>query len=419
MADNPPTALEFDHHSAEHAADPYGSLSRVREKCPFAYSSTYGGFWMATGWEQVKRVAADPGSFSSGAAGDGTSATHIPRDPMLLLLPPLELEPPEFVAYRRLVSPYMSPRAIADMENGIHYWVDWFIDRTIERGSMSVPTEFATPVPSSITIDWIGLAPEEWQFYWSARHNPDMDQRRADFYKLYDRLRGEILARRESPRHDVLSVIANGEVNGGLIEVERAMGLAEMLIAGGTETTGDLFAGALVHLDRQREFHQRMLEDDGFMRTATEEYLRVVTPTLANGRVAKCPVQMDGQTINDGDQMMLGWASANRDPAVFDAPDEVRLDRWPNRHLSFGIGPHRCLGSNMARAMFRVMTRRLIERMPDFHIVAAEPGDRAVFASFAKLEIEFTPGPRVLPDTPPAQQFTTIFAAGDGSAEDA
>jgi cytochrome P450 len=166
----------------------------------------------------------------------------------------------------------------------------------------------------------------------------------------------------------------------------------------------------VLHLAEHPEVHARLLEDDAFMRTATEEYLRLATPVLSIGRVAKEPASVGGQTIAAGEPVLLCWAAANRDPAIFDDPDDVQLERWPNRHLAFGVGPHRCIGSNLGRAMFRVMTRRLLTRMPDFRVVAAEPEeDRSVHAGFRRLEIEFTPGPKVLPDATPAPQFQAAY----------
>jgi cytochrome P450 len=403
--------IDLDHWSAEHAADPYASLGAIRDRCPFAHSSTHGGFWIASDWEHVVRVASDAVTFSA-LKPDGISATHIPNERSPVIMAPLEIDPPDYVPYRRLVEPHMSPSATELMEAGIHYWVDLFIDRVIESGSMNVPTEYGTPVPSSITIDWIGLPAEDWRFYWSARHNPDPVQKRQDFDQLLVHLREEILARREAPRGDLLSVIANAVIDGEPIDVGIAIGLTEFLIAGGTETTGDLFATAILHMAENPAVHRRLIEDDRFMRTATEEYLRMTTPTMANGRFAKCPVEVDGHLVEAGDQIMLAWAAANRDPKVFENPEATDLERWPNRHLAFGVGPHRCLGSNLGRAMFRIMTRRLLQRMPDFRVVEAVPmSPRPMFAGYATLRIEFTPAERVLPEGPPKPQFETAYAA--------
>ena len=401
--------IDLDHWSEEHAADPYASLGAVRERQPFAYSSLYGGFWIASDWDHVVRVASEADTFSA-LRPDGVSATHIPNEPSPVIMAPLEIDPPDYVPYRRLVERHMSPKATEEMEDGIHYWVDLFLDRVIESGTMDVPNDYGTPVPSSITIDWIGLPAEDWRFYWSARHNPDKEQKRKDFDALLVQLREAILERREAPREDLLSVIANAVIDGELIDIDRAIGLTEFLIAGGTETTGDLFSNAILHMAQHPEVHRRLLDDDRFMRTATEEYLRMATPTMANGRVAKCPVHVDGHAVEEGDQIMLAWAAANRDPKVFENPEEIDLERWPNRHLAFGVGPHRCLGSNLGRAMFRVMTRRLLQRMPDFRVVDVVPvTPRPMFAGYAKLQIEFTPGPRVLPDGPITPQFATSY----------
>lgn len=420
------TEIDLDHHTGEHADDPFASFSRVREQCPVAHSPHYGGFWAVTGWQAATEVGQDPKTYSSAIQPDGRRALHIPTTgARAVAQPPLELEPPEFVAYRRLLDPFCSPRALAEMEDGIHYWADYFLDRVIESGSMSVVSDFATAVPSTITIDWLGLPPGDWHFYWEAmdvEHHakpgtPEADLAHRLMTELTDRLREEIRDRVASPRDDLLSVIANGIVNGAPMTEDRALGTTMLLIAGGTATTADLFAHALLHLDTHRDVHARLLEDDRFMRTATEEYLRISTPVLAIGRIATADVELGGQQIRAGEHVLNCWAGANRDPAVFEDPDEVRLERWPNRHLSFGVGPHRCIGSNLGRAMFRVMTRRFLERLPDFRVTSSERVDnRSLFSGFARIDVAFTPGAKVLPEAPPAAQFHAAYAEGAAEA---
>jgi cytochrome P450 len=406
--------VDFDHHSSEHAADPFGSFRELREQCPVAYSERHGGFWVVTGWEDVTEVGQDPASFSSALQPDGRRAIHVPSDVSRVARPPLEIDPPEFVGYRRLLEPHCTPKAIDAMEPGIRFWADYFIDRFIEQGEVDIVGAFATAVPSTVTIDWLGLPPEDWRLYWEvmdAMHHVTAgtaafelaDAGRAEMER---RIESEILARRREPRPDLLSAIANDPVNGAPLPTDLAVGTALLLMAGGTGTTADLFAHAVVDLAGRRDVHAALLEDDRFMRTATEEYLRVSTPVLAIGRMAAADTELRGCPVAKGDSVLLAWGAANRDPEVFPDPDEIVLDRWPNRHLAFGVGPHRCVGSNLGRSLFKVMLRRFLDRVPDFRVVGTAPiANRHLFNSYASVELAFTPGAPVLAGRAAAPQF--------------
>lgn len=404
---------DFDHHSPEHGLDPWRSFDALRQRCPVAYSEQHGGYWVVTGWDEVAQVARNPETFSSAVQPEGRSI-HIPTDGVRAPRPPLELDPPEFVAYRRLLDPYCSPKAIEEMEPGIAFWADYFIDRFIEDGSVNVVAAFGTAVPSAVTIDWLGLPPESWHFYWEsmdALHHvrPGTEeaaraQRGLD--ELIRVLEEEIEARRAAPRGDLLSAIANAEVNGAPMTLERAVGTTLLLIAGGTGTTADLFSHALVDLSDRRDVHRALLEDDRLMRTATEEYLRVSTPVLSIGRFAAADAEIGGCPVAKGDHVLIAWGAANRDPAVFEDPGTVVLDRWPNHHLSFGLGPHRCVGSNLGRTLFKIMVRRFLERAPDFRVTDCAPiENRSLFSSLARVEVEFTPGERLQAEATPTPQF--------------
>jgi cytochrome P450 len=131
------------------------------------------------------------------------------------------------------------------------------------------------------------------------------------------------------------------------------------------------------------------------MRTATEELVRRATPVTTIGRIATEGCEFGSQQIASGDPVLLGWVAANHDPAAFENSDETNLTRWPNRHLSFGLGPHRCIGSNVARAMFRIATRAILRRMPDFRVTEhAVATDRSTHNAFTYVDVEFTPGAR-------------------------
>ncbi len=143
------------------------------------------------------------------------------------------------------------------------------------------------------------------------------------------------------------------------------LGVVGLLVGGGFDTTTALTAHALEWLSEHPEQRERLIEEyDTLVDSATEEFLRFYTPAQGDGRTISQDVEIDGVQFKEGDRVWLSWAMANRDPEVFDDPNEIVLDRTGNRHASFGLGIHRCIGSNVARAVFKTMLRHVLERMP-------------------------------------------------------
>ncbi len=140
------------------------------------------------------------------------------------------------------------------------------------------------------------------------------------------------------------------------------------LVAGGLDTTSSLTAFALHHLDGDHETRRRLIEDADLQATATEEFLRYFSVNETLTRTVVADTQLDGQRLRRGDFLLLSWLSANFDERVFDNAAELVLDRAPNPHVAFGIGPHRCIGMHLARALFRIMFREVLERIPDYRV---------------------------------------------------
>jgi cytochrome P450 len=414
MNDREQTVVDFDHHSAEHAADPVASFRRARERCPVAWSENHGGFWVLSGYHEVCSAAKDASVYSSAYQEGVGHIINIPARDDGLVMPPLELDPPAFAPYRQLFHPYLTAAAVRHMAAGIQFWCDYFLDAVIETGQMELIADYATPVPSTVTIDWLGLPPADWNAYAEAFHlriksyPGSADARRAETLSVAVRARVDeaLRRRREHSEADILSVLAQGEANGAAIPHDLALGTAMLVISGGVNTTAVLAAHTLCYLDRHRDVHEQLLVDDRLMRTTTEEMLRHSCPILAIGRRAADDTELGGQQIRAGDNVMLGWVAGNHDAERFDAPDEIQLDRWPNPHLAFGLGPHRCIGSNLARAMFSTMIRTLLRRVPDYRVTSAVPLDaRPIDNAFKRVDIEFTPGPRVLSTPELTRQF--------------
>jgi cytochrome P450 len=408
--------VEFDHHSPEHASDPLGSFARVESKCPVAWSESHGGYWILTDYDAVAAAARDAITFSSAYSEEYGHPIFIPSPDDPFVLAPLELDPPDFAPYRRFLHPFLTQAAVRGLESGLQYWVDFFLDQVIESGRMELVEQFATPVPSTITIDWLGLKPTDWPLYAETVHlqmksRPGTEERRradAGYLELVARVDAAIRDRRRHPQPDIITLLANAKINGEPVPHELALGTLLLTINGGVNTTAVLVSHALIYLSEHRGLFDKLLQDDRFMRTSTEELLRHYCPILSIGRQASRSTELHDQHIEARDHVLLAWAAANHDAAKFEDPYELRLDRWPNPHLAFGLGPHRCIGSNLARAMFANMLRAFLKRVPDFRITNVTARDnRSIDNAFEAIDIEFTPGSRVLPQAEPSPQFRT------------
>jgi cytochrome P450 len=199
----------------------------------------------------------------------------------------------------------------------------------------------------------------------------------------------------------VISYLVQQEVDGRPITLDEVFSMVDLLIAGGTVTTANLVSQSLVWLYQHQDVRQRLIAQPELMDRAVEEFLRVFAPSQALARTIVKDVDFHGCPMRAGDRALLAWASANRDEAGgFEAPDEVDIERWPNRHTSFGIGVHRCAGSHLGRAMGRRLLTEVLTRMPDYVIdldgvvpYAAQGAN----SGYTRVPATFTPGPRRLP----------------------
>ncbi|HJX43841.1 MAG TPA: cytochrome P450 [Geodermatophilus sp.] len=401
--------VHFDHHSQEHAEDTVGAYRELRQTHPVAWSELYGGFWVLTDYESVFEAARDDDVFSSQRldqyGGPGLSVV-IPKTPMHKHIP-IELDPPEFRSYRKVVNPIASPAAVAKVEDMIVKWTTWFVDELIESGEADLAQVIG--VPAICTIDWLGLPVEDWQIY-ARSHQATLAEptdspvyRRAvevDLPYCSEQMRRTIAARAAEPQDDVISYLVQQEVDDRPITEEEVFSIVELLVSGGVGTTASLVSQALVWLYEHPDVRQELIDDPSLLDRAIEEFLRYFSPTQALARTVLRETEFHGCPMHVGDRALLAWSSANRDPAQFTDPDGVDIHRWPNRHLAFGVGVHRCAGSHFGKRMAKEMLAQVLERMPDY-VVGLSGLKRyprqGVNKGWQRIPATFTPGARRLP----------------------
>jgi cytochrome P450 len=391
--------VDFDHHSPRFAEDPWSVCKDLRERCPVAHSDAHGGYWVLSKYEDIKGVALDNDTFSS------ADSIVIPPKLNLQRSIPIELDPPLFQEYRRVMQPRFAPAAIKRLEPAIEDFTQRCIDDVIESGECDLVHDLADPVPAMTTLEMLGVPVSDWRSFSEPLHATVF--LRQDHPLRKDALNGvrrirQVLAeavadRRANPRDDMISYLTQAHVNGEPISDLDVLEMVTLTIQGGFDTTGSAISNALLYLDTNPGARARLRADPNLLPAAVEEFLRYEAPQFALARTATRDVEIGGQMIRKGEKLLLVWASGNRDADVFPDPDDVILDRFPNRHMTFGLGAHRCLGSTLARRTTQICVRAVLDRLPDYRIdhanVVRADTVGVVYGKFS-VPATFTPGRR-------------------------
>lgn len=321
---------------------------------------------------------------------------------------PLQIDPPDHAKYRRILDPLFTPREMARREPQVAALVNKMIDRFAGRGECDFHDEFAVPLPCTVFLQLLGLPLEDLDKFLEWKDGvirpegaTDWDERHAASapvaQQIYDYFEKAIDDHISRPRDDVLSaMIATHfkEEGGGALSREELLDICFLFLIAGLDTVTDSLDCFFVYLARHPEHRHQLVEQPDILPHAIEELLRWETPVPGVARVAMQDIEIGGCPITKGERVSPLLGAANTDPAEFPDPELVDFARSPNRHRAFGGGPHRCLGSHLARMELRVALREFHRRIPDYEI---PPG----------TEIKYLPALRsveALPLTFPAAQ---------------
>jgi cytochrome P450 len=407
MTDGSRPCIDFDPHSLAYARDPVGTLREIRAKCPVAYSEAYGGFWLVTRYEDVRRVAHDTGTFSSrhDIPNDGKSFTGAFIPAQEARFGPVEMDPPQLTQFRRLLNPLFSKRAAERYRPRIIEFVTGFLDERIESGEIDFVTDLTNPLPATVTLELLGLPVRDSPSYAIPYHNmvacPPGSPEYAAALDGVQRCMGEIVAavadRRANPREDLITLLATAELDGRPIDDELVIETISLLLAAGLDTTTGALTNALFHLAEHPDLRASLQEDTDRIPPFIEETLRYYSPTQGLARTATREVEMCGQRIGAGDRILNSWAGANHDDAEFPDPDSFVPDRSPNRHLAFGGGAHTCLGAPLARLQMAIAVEQVLRRMPDYTVASDIERYETIGTvnGWHRMPATFTPGQRL------------------------
>lgn len=403
---------DFDRHAADYRDRFLDVTEEMQSKCPMAWSDTHGGHWVAAGSRQVFDLAR-----SADVSNDhdlhnerkGYKGIAIPTMERASGVRGgiLEMDDPEHHEFRALLNPYLSPAAVERWIPFVDEVVRAAIDEKIESGKIDFVDDLANIVPAVLTLAMMGIPIEKWVIYNEPVHaavytppdSPDIPRIGEMHRAMGLDLLMNLLEIRENPRPGLINAIANVEVLGEKPDDMELLGILSLLIGGGFDTTTALTAHSLEWLGLNPDERTRLSEErDTLLNPATEEFLRYFTPAPGNGRTFADDYELDGTEFKEGDRLWLSWAMANRDPELFDDPNNIDLERRGNRHFSFGLGIHRCVGSNMARMVFKRMLLAVLDRMPDYTVDVegtVHYDTIGVIQGMRHLPATFTPGPRL------------------------
>ena len=382
-----------------YAREPLPHYAWMRENRP-VYHDEANDVWALTLYEDVSFASKTPQLFCS-ARG---MRPHM-EEPIVPSM--INMDDPRHRQRRALVNTGFTPRRISELEAKIRGVCGELIDAVSGRGECDFVRDIAAPLPMAMIGDMLGVAPEDRDklLRWSddlllgttSTPTPEMTERtRIAGLEYAEYTLDVVRQRRENPTDDLMSALVQAEVNGEKLDDEALIHESMLILIGGDETTRHVISGGMEALIRHPEQRRKLLEDPRKIPRAVEELLRWVTPIHNMSRTTARDVEVRGQVIPEGSSVLLVYPSANRDASVFEAPDELDVERQPNFHLAFGgNGPHFCLGAALARLELRVMFEELLRRLPDLHLANDDPLPLRASNFIVGIEampVEFAPG---------------------------
>ena len=386
----------FDHFDPEFEANLFAVADELRTRCPVAHSDAHGGFWTLSRYRDVQE------GFGNEQLYSAVPTVTIPVNLAAVPIIPLQCERGLHRDFRRLLDPYFRAGAVPRYEDGIRQITTELMDDFIERGRCEFVSEFARKLPGALVFRLLLGLPETetdeaFRLTLAIMHSlgtPEAAHVHADFMSLI----GRMLERRrvDPPRGDVIDALLAGQVEGRPLTEDEVRRCLLQLIAAGLDTTAHALGTMLITLTRRPDLRTRLEADPHSLPRAIEELLRWEPPAGGLVRTAVEDVGFDGNTIPRGAPVLLLVAAANRDPEEFQRAGEIDFDRDQIRHLSFGYGPHYCVGVHLARLELKVALEELLDRLKDVRILD-DPikYDSGTSRGPAELNIEFAPGRRV------------------------
>ena len=395
MTGRPPVAdwaSDFDHADPRWTEDPYPIMAELRTRCPIAHSARYGGLHAPMRYADVRAVAYDTDHFSS----KGAVVRENPPS-VALPSPPITSDPPHHKPSRMLLLPAFTPQKIAKLVPDTRRICSELLDGLAGRSEADAAIDYAQHIPVKVIARMLGIPEAEGDRFRAWIHvfiedtiiddGTSADRLVATAREMNAFFSHYVELRRKDPQDDLISFLLEAQHNGAPLTERHFYGTLQLLLIAGIDTTWSAIGASLLHLATHHEDRDRLATAPELMSTAVEELLRAYAPVTMARRV-KADTEVAGCPMKTGEWVVLSFPAANRDPTVFPDPDTVVLDREDNRHAAFGLGIHRCIGSNLARMEITVALEEWLKRFPRFTL---EPDARI---AWSKGPVR---GPRTVP----------------------
>jgi cytochrome P450 len=371
---------DFDIFDLGFVRDPFTTMDEIRESgCPIAHTERWGGSWFPTRYDDVVAMAQEHDLFTSREIIVVPPADPSNEGPYAdVAAPPITSDPPEHHWHRRLILPFFSPQSVATFEDGTRELCNRLIDGFIESGQADAAADYAQQIPVRVIAAMLGVPADLSDTFtgWvrgvleTGLTNPEVRlEARLNILRYFE---AQIADRKESPReNDLITTLLNAEVDGERVPESYVLGVCNLMLVAGVDTTWSAIGASLWHLAQHPEHCRQLVENPDLWSSAIEELLRAYAP-VTMARIVDHDIEFQGCPMHAGDRVLMSFPAANRDPRQFENPDEVILDRERNRHVAFGAGIHRCAGSNLARLELRVALQTWLSRIPEFSLVDPE-----------------------------------------------
>lgn len=363
----------FDHHSREFAYNRSQILKQLRETTPIAYTESYGGHWVVSSHALARQVLDHPELFSSEKLPDGTLGVTIPSvGPRLL---PAECDAPVHTKLRKLISPAYNPKSVKTLEPVIQEIVKKLVDDLVQKRDFDIVADVADVLPPLLGLKHLGFPEEQRQAMVDAvkvalSTTAGSDKAAQAFGNMCQQMMAFALSRRQSPKEDLMSVLAQSK--DPELDDSELMWMGITLFVGGFKNPGAHISNMLLHLGQDRALRQRLRDDRSLIPKATEEFLRFYTAGVSVARTVTQDTELGGVSLTQGDRVLVVLPGANHDEAIFKNAETFDIDRENNaQHIAFGGGPHFCAGFRLANVMFEILLNEILDRIPDY-VVHAE-----------------------------------------------
>jgi len=390
-------AEDFEIFDRDFVRDPYPIWGGLREQgCPFARTERRGPTFMPTTFAAVREVADRTDDFSS------FEVTVAPAPPAYdsegnRIRSVITTDAPDHAPERRLLLPFFAPKAVEKYREHTRELCRRLIRDFTEDGRADFAGDYARQIPPRIIAAILGIDPERADDFTTwvqgvLELGLQDDEIREHYSKIIREFFIEqVMDRMEHPGDDLISFLLSAELDGEPVPMHVIRGNLGLMLIAGIDTTWSSIGSALWHLASHPDDRRRLVDDPELIPTAVEEFLRAYSP-VTMARLATNDTMLGDREVKAGDRVLLPFPAANRDPEVFDRPEEVIIDREVNRHVAFGAGIHRCLGSNLARLEMQVAIEEMLAMIPEFEL---EDPDAVTWAGGQVR------GPRYLPVTFP------------------